>query len=362
MNEQASKKNLSGLLLKPNRPVGIVGYGAYVPRYRLPAKEVARIWGGNDEGLPITEKAVAGLDEDVITMSIEAARNAVKRAGIDPQELRAVWVGSESHPYAVKPSSTVVAEAISSSTNIQAGDWEFACKAGSEAMVAAIAMVGAGMGDYALAIGMDTAQGKPGDALEYTAASGGAAFIVGPEEVSLASIEATYSYVSDTPDFWRRAHQIYPEHGQRFTGEPAYFQHVSAASSTIMKAAGYQPQDFNYAVFHQPNKKFPQRVAKELGFKPEQIKTGLLSPVIGNTYAGAALIGLTAVLDVAEPGDKVLVTSYGSGAGSDSFIINVLAPILDRRNRAISTQEYITRRTEIDYATYVRYRGEIAMR
>ena len=350
------------LLLRPTRPVGIIGYGAYVPRYRLPATEVARIWSGSEDGLPIIEKAVAGLDEDVITMSIEASRNALARAGIDPRELRAVWVGSESHPYAVKPSGTIVAEAIGASQNIQAGDWEFACKAGTEAVVAGIALVGSNMGEYALAIGMDTAQGKPGDALEYTASSGGAAFILGPTEVSLASIEASYSYVSDTPDFWRRAHQIYPEHGQRFTGEPAYFEHITKASNTMLKASGYIPKDFKYAVFHQPNTKFPQRVAKQLGFTPEQIKTGLLSPLIGNTYAGAALIGLTAILDIAEPGDLVFVTSYGSGAGSDSFIIKVLPPILDRRNKAPSTQDYIARRTEIDYATYTRFRGKIAMR
>ena len=175
MSEHEHQHEAENLLLQPQRPVGIIGYGAYVPRYRLPAKEIARIWGAGDEGLPVIEKAVAGLDEDVITMSIEAARNALKRAGIDPRELRAVWVGSESHPYAVKPSGTVVAEAIGASPHIQAGDWEFACKAGTEAIVAGIGLVGSGMGKYALAIGMDTAQGKPGDALEYTASSGGAA-------------------------------------------------------------------------------------------------------------------------------------------------------------------------------------------
>ncbi len=185
--------------------MGIAGYGAYVPRYRLPAREVARVWTDGKGGLPIKEKAVPGLDEDVVTMSIEAARNALTRAGIDPTEIRAVWVGSESHPYAVKPTSTIVAEAIGAVPNVQAADWEFACKAGTEAMVAAIGFVGSGMADYALAIGMDTAQGTPGDALEYTAGAGGAAFILGPAEDSLAVIEGTYSYVTDTPDFWRRA-------------------------------------------------------------------------------------------------------------------------------------------------------------
>ena len=362
ISEHEHQHEAESLLLQPQRPVGIIGYGAYVPRYRLPAKEIARIWGAGDEGLPVIEKAVAGLDEDVITMSIEAARNALKRAGIDPRELRAVWVGSESHPYAVKPSGTVVAEAIGASPHIQAGDWEFACKAGTEAIVAGIGLVGSGMGRYALAIGMDTAQGKPGDALEYTASSGGAAYIIGPAEEALATIEATYSYVTDTPDFWRREHAVYPEHGQRFTGEPAYFQHITSAARTMLTATGLKPADFTYAVFHQPNTKFPQRVAKELGFTPEQIKTGLLTPMIGNTYSGSALIGLSAILDVAKPGDLILMTSYGSGAGSDAFVIRVQDAIRERQGKALSTQEYIARRTEIDYATYVRFRGEITVK
>jgi len=350
------------LLLKPARPVGIIGYGAYIPQYRLPASEVARIWGGSDEGLPIKEKAVPGLDEDTVTMSIEAARNALARASIHADLLRAIWVGSESHPYAVKPSSTIVAEAIGASPNIQAADLEFACKAGTEAMVACMGLVGSGMGDYALAIGADTAQAKPGDALEYTAAAGAAAFIIGPAKEALTEIISSYSFVTDTPDFWRRAHQHYPEHGQRFTGEPAYFKHVSSAAKIMMDESGTTPADYAYAVFHQPNTKFPQRVAKQLGFKDEQIKIGLLSPVIGNTYAGASLIGLTAILDEAIPGDRILMVSYGSGAGSDAFDLRVTERILEHRSLAPTTAEYIARRIEIDYATYSRFRGILAIR
>jgi hydroxymethylglutaryl-CoA synthase len=349
-------------LLKPAHPVGIVGYGAYVPRYRLPAKEVSRIWTDGKGGLPVKEKAVAGIDEDVATMSIEAARNAVKRSGIEPSQMRAVWVGSESHPYAVKPTSTIVAEAIGAVPHVQAADWQFACKAGTEAMVAAIGFVGSGMAPYAMAIGMDIAQGKPGDALEYTAAAGGAAYILGPAEESLAVINATYSYVTDTPDFWRRAYQKYPEHGQRFTGEPAYFTHITEAGKALMEAMGTEPGDYNYAVFHQPNTKFPQRVAKMLGFSAEQIEPGLLVPMIGNTYAGAAIIGLSAVLDIAEPGDRILLVSFGSGAGSDAFDLLVTDAILERRDLAPKTQDYIARRTEIDYATYTRMRGKLVMK
>ncbi|MFM8320060.1 MAG: hydroxymethylglutaryl-CoA synthase [Chloroflexota bacterium] len=357
-NEHAQES----ILLKPSRPVGITGYGAYVPRYRLPASEVARIWTDGQGGLPIKEKSVPGLDEDVATMSIEAARNAMQRAGIAPRELRAVWVGSESHPYAVKPTSTLVAEAIGAVPNVQAADWQFACKAGTEAMVAAIGFVGSQMAEYALAIGMDTAQGRPGDALEYTAGAGGAAFVLGPAEDALATIDATYSYVTDTPDFWRRQYAKYPEHGQRFTGEPAYFTHVTSAGQALLDATDTTPADYQWAVFHQPNTKFPQRAAEMLGFSKEQIAPGLLVPVIGNTYAGAAIIGLTAILDIAKPGDRILMVSFGSGAGSDAFALTVTDRLLERRNRAPSTQQYIARRTVIDYATYARYRGKLVMK
>jgi hydroxymethylglutaryl-CoA synthase len=348
-------------MLKPDRDVGIIGYGSYVPRYRLPAKEVARMWS-DVAGLPIKEKAVAGLDEDTITMSIEAARNALARAQVDPGQIRAVWVGSESHPYAVKPSSTVVAEAIGATPAVQAADLQFACKAGSEAIVMGIGIVGSGMGRYVLAIGMDTAQGRPGDALEYTAASGGAAYILGPADEALAVYEAMLSHVTDTPDFWRRAYMHYPSHGQRFTGEPAYFEHIAQAAQRLMTEMGTTPADYQFAVFHQPNTKFPQRVAADLGFSPEQINAGLLVPVIGNTYAGSCLIGLTAVLDQAKPGDRILMVSFGSGAGSDAFSLRVTERLLERRDRAPKTQDYIARRKEIDYATYSRYRHKLTMK
>ncbi len=349
-------------ILKPLRQVGIVGYGAYIPRFRLPAREVARIWKADTSGSLTGEKAVAGIDEDVITMSIEAARNALARAEIDPSRIRAVWVGSESHPYAVKPTSTVVAEAIGAVPHTQAADWEFACKAGTEALQAAIGFVGSGMAEYALSIGMDTAQGRPGDALEYTAGAGGAAYILGRGEESMAIIEASYSFTTDTPDFFRRANEKYPEHGERFTGEPAYFKHITAAAEELMRATETDPSDYRFAVFHQPNEKFPQRVAQSLGFNKDQIKDGLLVPWIGNTYAGSALVGLTAILDVAEPGDRILLVSYGSGAGSDAFNLHTTEKLLERRDRAPRTREYIERRTEIDYATYARYRGKLAMK
>ena len=345
--------------MKSELDVGIVGYGSYIPRYRLPGAEIARIWTGGEAQSPVREKAVAGVDEDVITMAIEAARNAIVCAEIDPRHIRAVWVGSESHPYAVKPSSTIVAESIGASSDVLAADWEFACKAGTEAVQAALGLVGSGMAQYILSIGMDTAQGRPGDALEYTAGSGGAAFILGPAEESYAVYQGSYSYVTDTPDFWRRAGEAYPSHGDRFTGEPAYFAHTLAAATTLLEMMNTTAADYDYAVFHQPNVKFPARAAKTLGFSPEQIAPGLLANEIGNVYSGSCMIGLTSILDIAEPDDRILMVSYGSGAGSDAFDLRVCDRISERPRARKTTAEYIARRSEIDYGTYVRFRDKL---
>ncbi len=216
---------------------GIVGYGAYIPRKRIKTEEIARQWGKNPEtirrGLLLEEKSVPGIDEDTITISVAAGRSALDRAGIDPARIGAVYVGSESHPYAVKPSGTVVAEALGIGPEVHIADFEFACKAGTEAMFVALGLVEAGRVEYALAVGADTSQGAPNDALEFSASAGGAAFIFG-RDASLVDVVETYNYTTDTPDFWRREGEFYPRHGGRFTGEPAYFKHVLGASRGIL--------------------------------------------------------------------------------------------------------------------------------
>jgi hydroxymethylglutaryl-CoA synthase len=166
--------------------------------------------------------------------------------------------------------------------------------------------------------------------------------------------------MTDTHDFWRREYQFYPEHAGRFTGEPAYFKHILGAGKAILEKSGMRPKDFAYAVFHQPNGKFPLRAGKLLGFENAQLETGMLCPEIGNTYSGSSPLGLTAILDVAQPGDRILMVSYGSGSGSDAFIWKVTECIREVQARAPKTREMITeRRIHVDYGTYAKYRGKI---
>lgn len=345
--------------------IGIVGYGSYLPTYRIKLEEIARQWGKDpqtiENGLQVHEKTVPAMDEDTITISVQAAKHALRRARIDPQEIGAVYIGSESHPYAVKPSGTVLIDALGIGPDVHVADFEFACKAGTEAMFVAYSHVKSGAMKYALGIGADTSQGAPGDALEFTTAAGGSAFIMGTEKV-VAEIEHTYSYTSDTADFWRREGRAYPKHGGRFTGEPAYFRHLLSAARGIMERSGSKPEDFTYVIFHMPNGKFPLRAGKILGFRREQIEPGWIVPWQGNTYSGSSPNGFAATLDIAQPGDRILLVSFGSGAGSDAFIVRVTDEINTVRNLAPTFREMLDgHKMYLNYGEYAKFRGKILM-
>ncbi len=339
--------------------VAVHGYGAYIPMFRVKASEIARVWGVPDSELPVLEKSVNSLDEDTVTIAAEAASYAIARAGIEPDRIGAVYVGSESHPYAVKPTGTIVADVLGINSRHLSADLEFACKAGTEAVELVSGLVASGMIEYGLAIGADTAQGRPRDALEYTAAAGGVALLIGKSgDGAIADLEYAASYVTDTPDFWRRSHERYPMHGSRFTGAPAYFHHIISAAKMVLED-GYSLDEFDYVVFHQPNTKFPYAAAKMLGIPAKKVEPGVVCNLIGNTYAASSMMGLAKVLDQSKPGERILMVSYGSGAGSDAFVFRVREGILDKRGKAPLVSELIERKRHIDYALYLKARGKI---
>lgn len=412
------------MLFDEKNPIGIVSYGAYIPKYKILGEEIAKSQGKSDQeiykSLGVESKTVPSVDEDTITISTSAGFQAMERLdallssnfGLNSsktklskvnssklsqlkkseqsnknsqqinfkKDIGALFIGSESHPYAVKPSGTVVAQALgissdcfeskNNSNSINSGfikplalaDLQFACKAGTQAMQISSLYVSSGFCKYALAIGADTAQAKPGDVLEYTAGAGGGAVILGKGSVPqdeigfknncnfkdkdsnnetkssasvnklLARLIATTSVATDTPDFWRRPSQPYPEHAGRFTAGPGYFNHISMAAKMIMQETGLKPSDFDYCVFHSPNAKFPISIAKKLGFTSKQIKPSLVVKTIGNTYAGASMLGLINTLDIAKKNKKILILSYGSGSGSDAFVFETTEYLEEAKN------------------------------
>ncbi len=340
--------------------VGIRGWGAYIPRFRLSALEVAALWGYDGrlpKALGMVEKSVAEEDEDAATMGWYAARVAMRRAGVSGDDIDAVFFGTESKPYAVKPSATIVADALGVKRRKLATDLEFACRAAGEGMRISVGLVKSGLARNTLVIGSDTAQANPGDLLDFTASSGAVAFVVGPASGSAAVIEASVSYVTDTPDFWRRDRSPYPEHAEIFTGEPAYFHHIVSAAKLLMEETGLRVEDFDYAVFHQPNGRFPLQVARMLGIPQEKVLPGLVTPHVGNTYNASALLGLAKLLEEARPRSRVLLVTFGSGAGSDAFSIVVQdsAPELAKMGPRVA--DMMNSRVRVSYSEYSKFRG-----
>lgn len=302
--------------------VGIIGFGGYIPAGRVKVEEIARQQGKSAEqvivSLGVKQKAVAATDEDTVSLAVEAARKALARAKISAEKLGAILVGSESHPYTVKPTGSIVGEILGIGRDYLTVDLEFACKAGTSAVILVAALVESGLIDCGLAIGSDVAQSRPGDILEFTAGAGAAALILGNKKYSwIAQLNQVDSFTSDTPDFWRREGEKYPSHAGRFTAGPAYFAHVIGSTEKFLSQSRTKISDYAHVVLHMPNAKFPLRAAKKLGISETQLKAGFLVPQIGNPYSASSLLGLAAVLKKAKKRERILVTSYGSGAGSD---------------------------------------------
>lgn len=338
--------------------VGITSYGTYIPKLRIKVEDIAGFWNKDADEirnhLGVFEKSVAAIDEDAATLATEAALLAINRRDIDPEDIGAILVGSESHPYSVKPTSTLVGSFLGLRGNFIALDTEFACKAATAAITLSVGLIEAKRIKNSLVIGSDTAQARPGDPLEYSAACAAAAFILG-DRTPIATLKDFASYTSDTPDFWRRDGQKYPSHGGRFTGEPAYFHHITAASRSLFEKTKTGANTFDHAVFHMPNSKFPKEAAKRLGFTEKQIADGFIVDKIGNPYSASSLSGLAAVLDIARPNKKIFVCSYGSGAGSDAFIFETTKYLTAFQRRLKNkVAEQISEKQYTDYPHYLK--------
>jgi len=335
--------------------VGICSYGFYIPKYRIKTEEIAQVWGKNPDeikkSLGISEKAVASIDEDSLTMGFESASMALNGSNISKNEIKFVFFGSETHPYAVNPASTIMAEFLGIEKNYLAYDTEFACKAATGALISGFSLVKSGYSNYGMITASDKGLAKTHDPLEYTAASGSVSLIVGKENIILELID-TQSFSSDTPDFWRREGIRYPSHGGRFTGKPSYYHHIHQATNLLLQKTKLVPEKFKYAVFHMPNGRFPVEVARGLGFSKTQIERSLVVNYLGNSYTSSALMGLVSVLEKAEENDLILLASYGSGAGSDAFVFRVTKNIKKGRrlfSKAVEDKKYI------NYPKYLKF-------
>jgi hydroxymethylglutaryl-CoA synthase len=346
---------------------GIVSYGHYVPSLRMDISVLAEQWGLGETLERVyrlngrSSVSVNALDEDTTTISIEAAERAMARLPAGAARPASILIGSESHPYAVKPTGVIVAEALGLAPDVFVADLEFACKGGTAALFLSAALVEAGRAPAALAIGADCPQSAPGSLLEASVGSGSSAFVLGRGDGEIATIDHLAAASSDVTDFWRRDGAMFPSVVGKFSAEVGYVEHTSRVVKQLLDRSGAVPEDFQYLCLHQPYPSLPLSVARELGFKRPQVQPGIVAGKIGNTYSSACLLGLCNVLDEAKPGDRIMLVSFGSGAGSDGFVLTVQPAIEAHRRRGAELgHEPVARQVETAHADWLSY-GQYAL-
>ncbi len=346
---------------------GIIAYGAYIPRFRLKVQEIWDTWMNHidpplvvKERRGLTEKAFGRWDEDAVTMAIVAAKASLEMAGISGDDLNAIYFGTCTNPYTSKASSLAIAEALTANHELMCADLQFATKSGTVALQAAAAAVDSGQAATVLAAGSDNLSRHvpPNDNLEYSASAGAAAFVLGKTK-TIADIETIYNYNTHTPEFFRIDGERYIKHAASEDGEYlwGYREHVQKAIEGYFQKFGGKPKDFDYVAISQPDGFLPISVGKEVGFSEAQLKPGLLANEVGDFGSASALLALEAILDVAKANERILVISYGFGAGCDAMSLKTTAALARTRKKRetyASVRELIDNKEYTGYAQFLR--------
>lgn len=336
--------------------IGILGYGVYIPRYRIKRDEYLKAWG-SFAVRAVDEKTVPGYDEDIVTMAVEASLNSLKRAGVDPAEINALYLASTSAPYVEKLLSSTIATALGLSNDITVADYTSSTKAGTSALLSCFDLVASGRGKYGLAVASDCPLARPGSRLEHGLGAGAAAFVVG-EGKPVATFKGSNSISSEALGLrFRRSGEKYVEGSAiRPYRQLVFNRIVTLNASTLMKKLDKRPEHFSHLILQQFDGREPYRLGRRLGFSDSQIKTGTVISKTGDTGACSTLIGLAAVLDTAKPGERILIVSYGSGAESDAISILVHEGVEEQLLKAPSLEEYFADKEYVDYITYLKFR------
>ncbi len=331
--------------------VGITSMGTYVPIYRLSGDEIARMWGGRSLG---GERAVAGYDEDSITMAVAAPLDAMKNMA---EKMDGLFLATTTAPYKEKQAAAIVASALDLDTACYTSDFANSLRAGSLALKSAIDAVQCGSAGSVLVVASDCRIGAAQSTFEQSLGDGAAAAIIGSRNV-IAEIEGSYSVFNEFFDVWRTEEDVFERSSEeRFVDSVGYRPVLKQVLSVLMDRHKLSSKDFSKVVFYAPDARSHSSLGKSLGFDSAQIQDPLFVR-IGNTGAPAALIMLAAALDNAAPGERILFVTYGDGA--DAFVLRVTEEIHKVRKRP-TVIERLERKVPVTYGRYATWRGLVQM-
>ncbi|MEJ5347943.1 MAG: OB-fold domain-containing protein [Desulfosoma sp.] len=293
--------------------VGIVAYGAFLPRYRLERKTIAKAMAWINPSLWALgggEKAVAGADEDAITLAAAAARNAC-RFHPDPA-CTALFAASSTFPYAERQNAAIVREALSLSETSTVLDVTGSTRAGTSAVFAAAAHVASGASMRAMAVAADARRAKMGGPEEFLFGDGAAALLMGSDGV-LAELVGSLSISVDFPGPVRENEKkIARSWEERWIRDEGYVSLIPRAVKDYLAREKLSPEAFSTVIYPCPYPREHGLIAAKLGLPAEKVADSLAAQV-GDTGTAHPLLMLCRVLESASPGEHILVVGYGSG-------------------------------------------------
>jgi len=324
---------------------GITSYGAYVPLWRLSREAIMKGLRG--------EKSIRNFDEDSTTMAVAAAIDCLK--GKDRAAIDGLFFATTTAPYKEKQIATTIAAAADLRQDIITADFTNSLRAGTAALRAALDAVKAGSVKQMLVVGADCRMGAPGTDFEQNCGDGAAALLIGDSGVA-AEINAWHSVSSEIHDVWRRDDDEFIRAWEdRFSYSKGYLNTVTQTVTAMMEKAGIGPGDVARAVIAAPTPRIHGEVSRKLGFDPKTQVQPHLFDIMGNTGAAYPLMLLVAALEDAQPGDRLLLNSYGNG--SDALVLQATGQIGETGARRGMKVHLETKRIVDDYRIYLQWRG-----
>jgi hydroxymethylglutaryl-CoA synthase len=328
---------------------GISSYGAYVPYYRLSRAEIARAW----EAPPAPgERAIAGYDEDSLTMGVEAALDCTKE--LAKENIDGLFFASTSAPYKDKQSAATIAMVLGLKPDTVTMDFGGSLRSGTNALRAAIEMVRSGSAKNILVIASELRLAYPSGPFEMNFGDGAVAVVVSNAGV-IAEIEDCYSVFEELQDIWRSDRDTFVRSAEdRFIIDEGFNRVVPGAVSEALKKFNLTQKDFARCVLYVPNQRQVPGLVKRLGFDPKTQFNDALYAKVGDTGAAMGLMLLVETLEEAKPNNRILFVNYGNGC--DVFSIRTLKGIDNTKGSRRAVQGYTASKKMLsNYNRYLRW-------
>ena len=336
--------------------VGIVAFGAYVPRMRLQRSAVvaANSWFNSAlKSHAKGEKAVANWDEDSITMAVEAARDSLN--GQDREAIGAVFLASTTLPFADRQNAVIVKEALNLGDHVATLDVGGSRRCGVSALIQAVASA-ASDGTTRLCVASEKPKDRPASELELTHGDAAAAFVVGAQR-EIARHLASYTLSADFVDHFRAQGRDYDyEWESRWIRDEGYGKLAPQAVAGVLRRADLRADQIDVFILPTSIRGLAAAIAKQCGIRSAAVADDL-SAVLGNCAAAHPLAMLARSLETAAAGQRILVAGFGSGCD---------AIVFERTDAAASPGPLLgvdgwlaRRKPELNYVKYLCLRGQL---